>query len=130
MRNSDRFSPGYPQGYANGSGFDMGVLFGEIRSETRRQSEILIAVLEAQNDLREAMWQMPERIAASFAARTPPPLPAPPRQSALQQWTELFQAAQPLAKILLVLAALGAVVAAKVAYPDLLPVLRHAIGLS
>ncbi|MDX2308103.1 MAG: hypothetical protein NW216_07690 [Hyphomicrobium sp.] len=103
---------GSPQSF-NGETFSIGLLLGELRQENRRQTEIMLAMLDEQREL-------PGRLAALI----PPPAsaPPPPGPSALAQWADLLKAAAPVLLIL-------GVIIGKITMPDALPVIRHAFGL-
>jgi hypothetical protein len=105
----------YPNEF-NGSSFEIGLLLGELRQESRRHTEIMLAMLDEQR-------QLPARLMASIPppAAHPPP-PHPPGPSTLSLWTDLLKA---LAPVLLI----GGVIRGKLTIPDALPLIRHALGL-
>jgi hypothetical protein len=121
-------SQGYPPPLFNGSNFEIGLLLGEMRNEGRRQTEILLAMLDEQRELPDRLAERlpasagaapPATPTAPAAAAAPPPAPPP----TVSQWADLLRALWPLALIL-------AVFLGKLSAPEALPIIRHALGIS
>jgi hypothetical protein len=106
---------GYPNEF-NGSSFEIGMILGELRQENRRQTEIMLAMLDEQR-------QLPGRLAAIIPPPAAPSPPAhPPGPSTLPLWTDLLKA---LAPVLLI----AGVIVGKLTIPEALPLIRNALGL-
>ncbi|HMN38878.1 MAG TPA: hypothetical protein PKD49_14355 [Hyphomicrobium sp.] len=110
--------PGSPQDYPpsfNGSTFEVGLLLGEFRTEGRRQTEILLSILDEQREL-------PDKLAAKMGTGGGLREAKSPGPDRISPWSELITALAPL--MLLV-----AVVTGKLSAPDALPLVRHILGL-
>jgi len=122
-------SQGYPPSHVNGSSFEIGLLLGEMRNEGRRQTEILLAMLDEQRDLPDRLAERlpPASSGAAPAATTAASAATAAQQatppSTVSQWADLLRALWPLALIL-------AVFLGKLSAPEALPIIRHALGIS
>lgn len=97
----------------NGSQFEIGLLLGELRTEGRLQTEILLSMLDEQRELPDKLASRIQPLPAAYPAA---------KADCVSQWAELLKALWPLALIL-------ALVAGKISAPEALPLVRHMLGV-
>lgn len=109
---------GQMNGYHPPGEFGLGMIMGQVATEQRRQTEILLGMQQRLENLPD---QIADRLPRSEAG-APKPGSAATHQTNVQQITDLLRAVVPLAL-------LAAIVVGKLTLLEGLPLIRHSLGI-